>query len=368
VNEPIAVFAYDFPHRKTNEFLKQLKFMGLNDVLVLAAPKIKLNVSKTDELYEGFDSKAYSENTKEICTRLNYKYVSIPHDSAVEIQELTNQHKTNFAIIAGARILKKEIIQLFPEGVLNFHPGKIPQTSGLDSLYYTFMKGAEAGVTVHLIDEKVDAGRQWCFEPIELQAFDNLSTITEKIFQLQIGLLGKFLNETSPGNIMVHPVIRESKNLPMNLEEKVAAYLGFDRWLVTQISKQKDENVYKACASDDLNRLRKYLKPHEVNLPIECGWTPLIVSAFHHSKTTLIWLLENGANVNQSNAKGTTPLMYAKTKYLNNASNKYEILDLLLGSGAVIAQKDIFGKTIIDYCQEANDSALVNFLTKTNLQ
>ena len=58
------------------------------------------------------------------------------HDKIEVIEDIRDRLKAKIALISGARILKKEIIDLFDNGIINFHPGKIPETSGLDSFLY----------------------------------------------------------------------------------------------------------------------------------------------------------------------------------------------------------------------------------------
>ena len=71
------------------------------------------------------------------------------------------------AIISGARIIKRDVIKLFANGIVNFHPGMIPETSGLDSFHHSIAQNCSMGVTVHLIDHRVDAGKFIFFEKPE---------------------------------------------------------------------------------------------------------------------------------------------------------------------------------------------------------
>ena len=69
------------------------------------------------------------------------------------------KYKINLGIISGARIIDKKIIKLFKYGIINFHPGKIPETSGLDSFFWTIKKNIYPSVTAHFIDQYVDRGK-----------------------------------------------------------------------------------------------------------------------------------------------------------------------------------------------------------------
>ena len=59
-----------------------------------------------------------------------------------------------------SQILRKETLDLFPKGVWNMHGGKIPEYRGGNVLQWAIVNGeTEAGVTWHLMDEKVDHGQ-----------------------------------------------------------------------------------------------------------------------------------------------------------------------------------------------------------------
>ena len=61
--------------------------------------------------------------------------------------------------------------------------------------------------------------------------------------------------------------------------------------------------------------------------------------------------------------------MFAKTPYLHSGKTvKYEILELLIKSGAQINNKDIFGKTIIDYVRDAGDKNMEAYLINKSEQ
>jgi folate-dependent phosphoribosylglycinamide formyltransferase PurN len=58
------------------------------------------------------------------------------------------------------QILKGEILRMAPHGIVNIHPGLLPEFRGIQPYFWALSEGAEnAGVSLHLIeDEKVDTG------------------------------------------------------------------------------------------------------------------------------------------------------------------------------------------------------------------
>ena len=163
-NIPIIIFGYAFPHRKTYDFVNTLFVKGFRNLVVIGAPKLIL--ARRDSTNQTGSS---SYCVKDLCSSLKIEFTECAHDKVEVIENLRAQLNSKIAIISGARILKKEVIDLFEDGIVNFHPGKIPETSGLDSFFYTIEKNCSPGVTVHVINEKVDAGKFIFFEKLAVK-------------------------------------------------------------------------------------------------------------------------------------------------------------------------------------------------------
>ena len=65
----------------------------------------------------------------------------------------------NFLISYGYRfILKKEILDLFPDRAINMHISLLPSNRGADPNFWSFIEGTPKGVTIHYLDQGVDTG------------------------------------------------------------------------------------------------------------------------------------------------------------------------------------------------------------------
>ena len=128
------------------------------------------------------------EHPKDVAEKFNIPYFNCSHNG-YKIQSVIRDYNINFGIIAGARILKKNIIQCFSLGILNFHPGLLPESRGLDSILWSIYNKSNLGVSVHLINEKIDLGKlvlQRIFYPSKQ---DTIFDIYHEIYKLQIKLL-----------------------------------------------------------------------------------------------------------------------------------------------------------------------------------
>jgi phosphoribosylglycinamide formyltransferase-1 len=227
----LVVFTYNTPHLKTQDILVELFLAGYENIKVIAAPLINI---KHKANKKGF----YSINTnvprhpQELCNKFKFKYYVCPHDDYIYIKNSIKDANCDIAIIAGARILNKEVIDLFKIGVINYHPGPLPQTSGLDSLYWMINNSIKPAVTAHFIDHKVDAGQLIEEMEVEVSKFDTISILEYKLYSAQVKLhqnICKYMhtNELPETN----PIIRPVKNYQMDDRQRSAVLKNFSSWL-----------------------------------------------------------------------------------------------------------------------------------------
>jgi methionyl-tRNA formyltransferase len=62
-----------------------------------------------------------------------------------------------FSALFGA-ILKPPVLQLFPRGVVNVHPGFLPYNRGRNAQIWAIIDGTPVGATLHYMDDGVDTG------------------------------------------------------------------------------------------------------------------------------------------------------------------------------------------------------------------
>lgn len=114
------------------------------------------------------------------------------------------------------------------------------------------------------------------------------------------------------------------------------------------------EQLFDACAANDFAKFDELILLPGIDLEYknEHGWTMLIIAAFNHSYTIAEKLVQMGADVNACNKKGTTVLMYAKTKVAENRNTSF--LDFLILNGANIYATDQYGLHILDYVEKTD--------------
>jgi len=121
--------------------------------------------------------------------------------------------------------------------------------------------------------------------------------------------------------------------------------------------------LFEFCKSDQLDELIKFSSVTDFkNIHDDKGRNLLISAAFHHSYKIVDFLLDSGLSINSVNENGTTVLMYAKTKVLENRN--FFFLQYLISRGASVYLKDISKKDIFDYINEIGDTEMMIFFNK----
>jgi phosphoribosylglycinamide formyltransferase-1 len=182
----IVVFAYNFPHRKTQDFLFHLFACGIEVNHVFAADAVKLDISPSEVRTK--IRHCIPLHPSDVAKSIGAQYHQVPHRGA-QINSLIKEINPEIGIIAGARILQDDVISGFSNGIINFHPGLIPEARGLDALLWSIRNDIPLGVTSHLIDERVDAGKILERRTIDLHEDDTIFDLSERLYEIQLEML-----------------------------------------------------------------------------------------------------------------------------------------------------------------------------------
>ncbi len=221
----LAIFAYNFPHKKTQDFLLRL-FVERADVrLVLAADPVELGIPpsaiRTKIRVGGLT------HPRAIAERFGWRYEVVEHNGDLA-NRLLREQQIDAAIIAGARVLKNPVVSATRLGIVNFHPGIIPQVRGLDAMQWSLHEGHPLGVSAHIIDERVDAGRVLLRREIRLFPDDTLFDVSARLMDTQTEMLPDVLKVLETG-LLPEPVASEHKlhrKMSPEMERQVPALLA----------------------------------------------------------------------------------------------------------------------------------------------
>lgn len=134
------------------EYLSQLIKEGIVvDILLIGTfPEVNLQeVKRTGGLWEPMK-----------LSQVPSIYPCFSFDSLKDPQLLHHIHKSKYdvGIQGGTGIIKSNLINAFKEGILNFHPGLLPDFRGCSAPEWQLMELGKVFCTCHLIDTGIDTG------------------------------------------------------------------------------------------------------------------------------------------------------------------------------------------------------------------
>ena len=92
----------------------------------------------------------------EVRSRLNiFRFNSLKDK---DFSDHLKKNRYYVGIQGGTGILTLDVISSFSYGILNFHPGKLPEYAGCTAPEWQVYEGKEIFCTCHLIDENIDSG------------------------------------------------------------------------------------------------------------------------------------------------------------------------------------------------------------------
>lgn len=117
------------------------------------------------------------------------------------IVDVLNRRGVELVALAGfMRILAGEIVEAFPNAILNTHPSLLPAFRGAHAVEEALAMGVKVtGVTVHIVDEKVDHGPIVAQECVPVADDDTPATLHERIKSVEHVLFPKVVADWARG-------------------------------------------------------------------------------------------------------------------------------------------------------------------------
>ncbi|MBI2085897.1 hypothetical protein HYT74_00990 [Candidatus Daviesbacteria bacterium] len=228
----LMLFAYDFPHKKTQDFIFRLIVEGYKINYCIATPWKKLNI--TPSLVSIEQKHIGLMHPRDICKKLGIKYFSVDHDSEKTVK-IINKNPADLYIIAGARILSRQVIKACRDKILNIHPGLLPEVRGLDTFLWSIIYDKPLGISAHLISSKIDSGLLIYKEKLPLYKDDTPKDVTLRLLEYQTEILLKALNLIKKKNLKDLENLSNIKsvyNTKMSADKEKLALKKFNEWIL----------------------------------------------------------------------------------------------------------------------------------------
>ncbi len=139
-------------------------------------------------------------------------------------------------------------------------------------------------------------------------------------------------------------VVQIFENLPINQEH-----------VISEFSDTPEDRLFKAVWTKNIAALRG--TSIDVNLKDAVGRSPLRIAAEKGNINVVSFLIENGADVNVTDANGNTPLIF-----IINKTGNLEITERLLEKGAAVNTQNGNGETALMYAAWRGHAKIVRLL------
>jgi len=112
--------------------------------------------------------------------------------NSIELKQIVRRIQPDFVIVFGTGWIKKEIIDMLPKQTINMHWGWSPDYRGEGIITALAKEGAKGlGVTIHLLDERIDDGAILFRMRPDIDARDNFYSIGLKLTVIGVELFIK---------------------------------------------------------------------------------------------------------------------------------------------------------------------------------
>ena len=113
---------------------------------------------------------------------------------AESIIKTVKQYDPSYILLAGyMRIIAPELIDEYPMRIINIHPSLLPMFKGKDAIKQAWDAGVkETGVTVHFVNDKMDAGVIIMQEKISIPS--SIEALESSIHELEHRIYVKAVN------------------------------------------------------------------------------------------------------------------------------------------------------------------------------
>lgn len=98
-------------------------------------------------------------------------------------------------VLGRTRILKPAVLAIPPLGVLNPHPGMLPEYRGVDVISWALLNGDPLGVTIHFADPGIDTGHIVAQRTFDVQPGDTMHSLMRRADQLAGELMAKVVRQ-----------------------------------------------------------------------------------------------------------------------------------------------------------------------------
>ena len=179
--ETVGLITYHYPHLKTEQVAERLLQQGRYQLRFYALPFLPRKPREV--LFSHRPDQSLSIEPEILAARHDIPYSSVETDEDID-------DKCDVYLVIAGKILSANCVA--NKKIINCHPGIIPATRGLDAFKWAIYDSKPLGITLHYIDENVDAGEIISIFPTNVYASDTPETLARRHYETEVDLNARF--------------------------------------------------------------------------------------------------------------------------------------------------------------------------------
>lgn len=123
------------------------------------------------------------------------------------IRKLLDRYGTELVVLAGYMLILKgkRLLEAYRNRIINIHPALLPSFPGADAQKQAFDYGVKiSGVTIHLVDESLDAGPILFQEAVDISDCGSADEAAARILETEHKAYAKVVDSFSKGHYELH--------------------------------------------------------------------------------------------------------------------------------------------------------------------
>ncbi len=123
-----------------------------------------------------------------------------------EIKKLLDKHGAELVVLAGYMLILKgkKLLDAYRNKIINIHPALLPAFPGATAQKDAFEYGVKvSGVTIHLVDESLDAGPILYQEAVDISGCKSAEEVAGKILKIEHKAYAKVIDSFSKGRYVI---------------------------------------------------------------------------------------------------------------------------------------------------------------------
>jgi len=168
---------------------------------------------------------AYSPRTLAKRHGIEYRHVKDVNDEYY-IEYAESLSPDVLVSVAATQKFEPELLDIPSEAAINIHSSLLPEYKGVSPSFWSLLHDeSKTGITVHYMDEKIDAGDIIRRKPIDIHEDDTLHTLNKRVAEQGSDLLFEALEAIRTGSVDAEPMPEGGSYYSMPDRDNVKQFL-----------------------------------------------------------------------------------------------------------------------------------------------